>query len=66
MVSFSCFYLFYFIDPKPPIDEVIHFNAVPKLVEFLQRNDNYTLQVSSRLGFFNSNGTNKNGANVWH
>ena len=35
-------------EPNPPIDEVIRTGIIPKFVEFLTRESDYALQVSSR------------------
>lgn len=36
-------------EPNPPIDEVIQTGIIPRFVEFLQRDNSWSLQVSSNF-----------------
>ena len=46
----SHLYDFAFIEPNPPINDVIESGVIPRFIQFLQQNENSVLQVSKDLG----------------
>lgn len=38
-------YIFEWLEPNPPIEEVINSGVIPRLIQFLQREENHVLQV---------------------